>query len=283
MTTPDNATSNAAQTTYWNEVAGPTWTALQALLDRQLEPLGQASLEALVPEAGERIMDIGCGCGDTTLQIARRVGPLGSVVGVDISAPMLAVARGRAAEAGLSNATFLQADAQFHAFSAEFDAVYSRFGVMFFSDPVAAFRNIRSALKPGGRLAFVCWRAMAENPWMTMPLQTVVSLLPASSAPPPDPFAPGPFAFADRGRLESILVSAGFEGVRIAPLDTLIGADSIADAIETALQVGPLGAQLREAPERRAAVIGALQDAYARIADERGVRLPSATWIVTAR
>ena len=160
---------NAQQATYWNEGAGPTWVELQAPLDRQLAPLGQAAMAALAPKPGERILDIGCGAGNTTLELARAVAPDGRVTGADISHTLLEVARRRGAD--MAGVRFVEADVQVHSFEpGGFDAVFSRFGVMFFSDPTAAFVNIRRALKPGGRLAFVCWRTPAENPIMSLPM-----------------------------------------------------------------------------------------------------------------
>ncbi|MDF2901645.1 MAG: SAM-dependent methyltransferase, partial [Phenylobacterium sp.] len=193
------STANADQIAYWNNAAGETWAALQDRLDRQIEPLGLRAIEAGAPQPGERVLDIGCGCGQTSFELARRVGPSGRVLGVDISAPMLEVARQRAAGAA-ANVSFIEADAQTHAFqNGGFDLAISRFGVMFFDDPTAAFRNIGAALRPGGRLSFVCWRPMLENAWMATPLFAAMPLLPP--LPPPDPAAPGPFAFADPERV----------------------------------------------------------------------------------
>ncbi len=207
MTALDADGPNAAQVAYWNESAGPTWVAMHDALDHELNDLGLAAMAALAPRENERLVDIGCGCGATTLELARRVGKGGAVLGVDLSAPMLAVARERAAAAGLDQASFLQADAQVYALE-PVDGAFSRFGVMFFADPVAAFANIRKGLRPGGRVAFVCWRQLAENPWMTVPMAAVLPLLPAPPAAP-TPDAPGPFAFADRDRLFGILPRRG--------------------------------------------------------------------------
>src|SRR5450432_999963 len=148
---------NAAQVAYWNDTAGPTWVAMQDVMDVQLGELGLKAIAALGVRPGERVIDVGCGCGGTTIELARRVGETGRVLGADISAPMLAVAKGRAAAQALNWASFEQADAQTYLFEPA-DAVFSRFGVMFFADPVAAFANLRLALAPAGRLAFVCWR-----------------------------------------------------------------------------------------------------------------------------
>ena len=160
---------NAGQVAYWNEAVGPTWAELQEPLDRQLGPLGRAAMAALKPRPGERILDIGCGSGQTSVELAGAVAPDGAVLGVDISRPLLDTARARSP--GANDVTFLEADAQTAAFEpGAFDAAFSRFGVMFFADPPAAFANIRRALKPGGRLAFICWRGMVDNPIMTLPM-----------------------------------------------------------------------------------------------------------------
>ncbi|MFM8754728.1 MAG: class I SAM-dependent methyltransferase, partial [Phenylobacterium sp.] len=170
------AAANEAQEAYWNDLAGRTWAALQDRIDRQIRPLGLAAMDRLAPSPGETVLDIGCGCGDTSLELARRVGPEGEVLGLDISGLMLEVARRRAAEAGASALEFRQADAQVAALPGGRDAVFSRFGVMFFADPPAAFANLRRALRPGGRLGFVCWRPLAENLWMRLPAETAADL-----------------------------------------------------------------------------------------------------------
>ena len=275
------STANADQIAYWNNAAGETWAALQDRLDRQIEPLGLRAIEASAPQPGERVLDIGCGCGQTSFELARRVGPSGRVLGVDISAPMLEVARQRAAGAA-ANVSFIEADAQTHALQkGGFDLAVSRFGVMFFDDPTAAFRNIGAALRPGGRLAFVCWRPMLENAWMATPLFAAMPLLPP--LPPPDPAAPGPFAFADPERVRNILTGAGFEAVDIQPHDQPIGGNDLDQTVAMALKVGPLGAVLREHPHLRDGVVGAIREALAPHVTPKGVMLPSATWIVTAR
>ena len=270
---------NAAQIAYWNATAGPTWVAMQDALDAQLQGLGLAAMAALGAREGERIIDIGCGCGATALELARRVGASGSVLGADISAPMLEVARRRAAELGLAQIRVVQADAQTYGFEPA-DAAFSRFGVMFFADPAAAFANIRRALAPAGRLAFVCWRVLAENPWMTIPMAAVAPLLPPT--PPPPPNAPGPFAFADRDRLHGILSDAGFAQIAIEPHDQAIGQGDLETTVRTSLNVGPVGAALRENPQLRAPITEAVRSALAPHAGPDGVKLPSATWIVTA-
>ena len=276
------STANEDQVAYWNAGAGETWAALQARMDAQLEPLGLRAQDALAPKAGERVLDIGCGSGQTTLALAQAVAPGGSALGLDISRPMLEVAKARAAAEAVTGATFLEADAQTYPFEpASFDGAYSRFGVMFFADPPAAFANIRKALKPGGRLAFVCWRAPMENPFMTLPMAAAAELLPP--APPPVPGAPGPFAFADPERVRGILAEAGFSDIALTPHDQKIGSGTLDQTLDVSLRVGPLGAMLREVPDKRDVVISAVRAALAEHDGPEGVKIASATWIVTAR
>ncbi len=274
--------ANAAQIDYWNTVAGQTWARFQEQLDRQIEPLGLAAMDALEPRAGEHVIDIGCGCGQTSLALASRVGPTGAVVGVDISQPMLEVAHRRPRPTASLALTFRQLDAQTDDLGrGAFDAAFSRFGVMFFSDPVAAFANIRECLKPGGRLAFVCWRSLAENSWMQAPLQAALPFIPPVT--PSDPSAPGPFAFADRDRVRAILINAKFRSVTVNPLDLLIGGADIEQALNLSLKMGPLGAVLREHPELTAMVVDAVRDTLSTYVTPNGVMMAAAAWIVLAR
>jgi len=277
---PDAKGPNADQIAYWNASAGPTWVALQEIIEAQLRDLGLAAIETLAPRQGERLIDIGCGCGDTTLELARRVGPSGAVLGADISRPMLDVARGRAKALTLAQATFAEADAQTQAFEPA-DGAFSRFGVMFFADPPAAFANIKRALKPGGRLVFICWRSVAENPWMTAPMAAAAHLLPPPA--PPVPGAPGPFAFADAHYLRGVLDAGGFGSISIEPCDRKIGWANVDTAVHAALNLGPLGAILRDNPALREPVTATVREAFAAQADEAGVHMPSGSWIVVAR
>jgi SAM-dependent methyltransferase len=273
---------NEAMVELWNSRSGATWVRFQDQLDRQIDELGLKVMDALAPATGEAVLDIGCGCGQTSVQLAERVGTSGRVLGVDVSQPMLEVAKARPVPAGAGAVSFRESDAQTADLGkGMFDAVFSRFGVMFFDDPVAAFANIRSAMKASGRLAFLCWRSPAENPLMTAPMKAAAHLLPPTT--PGDPLAPGPFAFADPDRVRSILSSAGFEGVRLDPLDMLSGRQRLEDAIELALNLGPLGMALRENPDRRDAVREVLGEALTPYVTDGLVRFPTATWIVTAR
>lgn len=272
---------NAGQVAYWNDLGGKTWAELNDLLNRQIEALGLRGIEVLAPSPGERILDVGCGGGQTTVALAARVGPGGAVTGADISRPMLELALRRAE--GLPNVRFLEADAQVHDFGqGQFDGVFSRFGVMFFADPTAAFANLRRALKRGGRLVFICWAPLSENPWMSTPAAAAAADT-TSAGPPPDPTAPGPFAFADCDRVRGILEGAGFDNLRFDKVTAPIGGNDLEDSLTVALRVGPLGARLREnpqlAPRVRADVRAALEQ---RLKDGK-VWMEGAAWIVSAR
>ncbi len=276
------AASNDAQIEYWNVTAGQTWAQFQEQLDRQIDSLGREALRALAPQPGERVVDIGCGCGQTTLELAAAVGPTGAVVGVDISQPMLDVARRRVHAAGCTNVDLRRLDVQSGTLGDQlFDAAFSRFGVMFFSDPVAAFANIAKFLQPGGRLSFVCWRPLQENPWMQAPLDAVRELLPPPA--PIEPTAPGPFAFADAARVRGILDGAGFASVTITPFDTRIGSGDLEEALKIACRVGPLGALLRDNPQYLEPVAARVRPVLAAYQTPGGVLMPAGVWIVQAR
>ena len=277
---------NAEQITYWNETAGPKWVALQDVLDEQIRPLGLAAMERVGIASGERVLDVGCGTGDTTVELARRVGPRGAVTGIDLSAPMLASARKRAA--GIGNVTFQPADAQTTRFAAGyFDVCFSRFGVMFFVDPVAAFTNMHSALRPGGRLGFVCWQALPKNPWMQVPLAAAARHL--TLPPPPEPGTPGPFSLADRERVRGILERAGFTDLAFDDHRATLtigggqGLDEVVDILLTG--VGPASAALRQAdPAVRPTVAASVRDALAPYhTPGAGVRMDGTCWIATGR
>jgi SAM-dependent methyltransferase len=276
-----NDAPNAAQIDYWNAQAGETWARFQAQLDRQIEPLGLEAMRVLNPGDRERMLDVGCGCGQTTMALAERVGSQGAVVGVDISRPMLEVARGRPTPAGAIQPQFVEADAQSADLGkAAFDAGFSRFGVMFFSDPAAAFANIRATLKPSGRLAFVCWRAYADNPWMRVPMEAAEPLL--GPPPPADPTAPGPFAFAEADRVRRILAAAGFSAIAIDPYDARIGGGDIEETVSLTFRVGPLGRALAENRDKVPAVADAVREAIRPYDTANGVLMPAAVWIVRA-
>jgi len=282
----DASGANAEQIRYWNEQAGPKWVAFQRLIDGHIGPLGRRVMERAGVGVGESVIDVGCGCGQTTLELGRRVGPAGRVLGVDVSAPMLARAIEAAREAGARNVHFVPGDAQTHRFTPQaFDLVYSRFGVMFFAEPAAAFANLHAALRPGGRLAFVCWQTVPENPWVSVALQAAAQHL--TLPPPPAPDAPGPFSFADAGRVRGILARAGFVRTNVEALRetlTVGGAATVDEAARFLVEgVGPTTAALRDAdPAVRARVADAVRAALTPFATADGVRMGSAAWVVTA-
>lgn len=281
MSDLEDQSENAAQIDYWNRTAGQTWVQHQDQLDHQIEPLGLEGIKVLNPSVGEQILDVGCGCGQTSLTLGDHVGPSGAVTGVDISAPMLDVARARPVLEGAASPAFVQCDAQ----TAElgqgvYDAIFSRFGVMFFSDPVAAFKNLREALKPHGRLTFVCWRPFQDNLWMRLPMEAARPFLPAST--PSDPNAPGPFAFADADRVRSILEQAGFTRISIQPFDMAIGGSPLDQTVALTFRVGPLASILREQPDLKPVVEEAVRAAVSAYQTPEGILMPAAVWIVSA-
>jgi SAM-dependent methyltransferase len=263
-----------------DEVRVGAWAEVREPLEHQLAPLGRRALAALAPQPGESVLDIGCGGGETALDLARAVAPDGTVVGVDLSAAVLAFAR-RAA-AGCARVRFVEADAQLFPFEpASFDAAFSRFGVMFFADPVAAFINIRRSLRPNGRLAFVCWRGLEDNALDFVPLSAASAHLPPQPAHDPD--APGPFAFANPDRVRGILQRAGFGEIEITAHNEQVGSGDLDTMLEVCSRVGALGRILRENPELRTAALPAVRSALAAHDGPEGVRLNAATWVVTAR
>jgi ubiquinone/menaquinone biosynthesis C-methylase UbiE len=278
--------ANIEQERFWNDEAGPAWVEHQERLDALVGPFGRLSLDAGAPAPGEWVLDAGCGTGATVLELAARTGPSGHVVGVDISEVMLDRARSRVAQAGLSTVELVRADAQVAALPVGvFHLVHSRFGVMFFADPVAAFANLRSALRPDGRLAFVCWQAPGRNPWFSIPLAAVSGILEAP--PAPEPGAPSPFALADAELTRAILERAGFSEIAVEGRERpvrLAGAGEAGRAGEIALSVLPVrAAYAAAAPELRRRARSAVQTALAPFARADGVTLPGSAWVVTAR
>src|SRR5438874_5973929 len=201
--------TNAAQLEYWNTVAGPRWVGLAGYVEKRVEKVNDLLVERSGIAPGERVLEVGCGTGAATVPLAEAVGDTGEVVGIDISEPMLAGARERISQSGLRNIMLLQADAQIHALEpSRFDLIASRFGVMFFADPVAAFRNLLGAMRPGGRLCFACWASLEENRHWLMPYDVALRHL-GPPAPKP-PHAPGPMAFADPAYRRWVLERSGY-------------------------------------------------------------------------
>ena len=274
------------QIQYWNETAGPKWVRYQETLDAQIGPLGREAMDRTAVRPGERVLDVGCGCGDTTIELAKRVGPSGKVLGVDVSAPMLEHASRRITAAGVKNATVERGDAGAHRFEpGSFDVLFSRFGVMFFPDPTAAFANLRGALRAGGRLGFICWQPIDRNSWVMIPVMAAAQHV--ALPPPPGPEEPGPFSFADPDRVRRILGGAGFENVAVDPYETafdVAAGGTMDEAVEFIMQIGPMSVALKDASEdQKQRVAGAVREAFApHVTPEGTVRLGAACWIVSA-
>ena len=277
--------SNAQQAAYWTDIGGVSWVNDQQIFDHMLMPFGSESQRVLAAQTGEHVLDVGCGAGTTTLAIAAAVGPTGSVVGCDISPTMIDAARNRIKDtpqislaiADVQTADLLQAD--------PFDAVYSRFGVMFFAEPVAAFRNIAVAVRPGGRLVFVCWQREDLNEWISLPVRIMHSFAPEPLLSPTD--APGPFAFRDPERIEQILTEAGWTDVAIQPFVAPVvlgggrGVDAAVQQSKGSSAAHGLRKQVDEETfERAFEAVGA---AFAERANPEGVvSFSGAVWVVTA-
>ena len=277
---PDKPT----QREYWSGKVGDEWASHTERIDIMLAPIADVTLQAGAFRSGERVLDIGCGGGATALEIARRVGGAGAVVGVDISPQMLDVARKRAAGATLA-VEFVEADAGAADLGAPFDAAFSRFGVMFFEPPTPAFAHIRKALRPDGRLAFVCWRTLTENQWATTPLAAIEPTLKAP-LPKPDPDAPGPFAFADAVKVERILGEAGWRDIAVTPWDGGIavgGAGALEEIADFLLRIGPCARAIADQQLDTDEARRRLMDHLAPIYCDNTVTLGAACWIVTAR
>jgi len=284
MDTSQGHERNADQIAYWNGPGGQRWADRQAAQDIVLRPVLDLLLDRAAPKAGERIVDVGCGSGASSFALAAKATPGGHVFGIDVSEPMLTRAR-QSTPSGLP-VEFARADATVFPFAREsFDLLASRFGVMFFADPVLSFANLHKALRKSGRLAFACWQEPRENPFFMAPLQAVYKHVPKT--PPVGPEDPGPFAFASEARVKRILSEAGFAGIAMEPcrveLDIATGGGMDA-AIQAALEIGPASRALEGHPaELRAAAVTSIREALAPFAKGNSVLLPGAIWIVTAR
>lgn len=273
--------SNIEQTALWNGRAGRAWVEAQELLDRLFKPFQDLLMAEVKAGSGWRVLDVGCGTGGTTLAVARLLGAAGQCVGVDISEPMIAVARARAEREG-APASFIRADVQVHAFEpASFDTIISRFGVMFFDDPVQAFANLRLAARGDARLRSIAWRSAAENPFMTAAERAAAPLLP--NLPARQPGAPGQFSFADRNHVSAILEAGGWSDIDIRPIE--VGCTFPEKELTGYLtRLGPVGLILQEADQRmRAQAIATVRAAFDAYVHGTEVRFTAACWMVSAR
>lgn len=278
----DKSGPNEAQRALWNGAGGRAWVETQALMDAMLEPFEAILVDAALESGARRILDVGCGCGATTLALARRLGESGDVVGIDVSAPMVDRARERATQELLC-ATFVCGDAQVHPFEPpRFDRVVSRFGVMFFDDPVAAFRTLAQATRPGGDLHAVAWRSAAENPLMTAAERAVAPWLPALPPPPLD--GPGQFSFAEPDRTADKLRSAGWHAIEVRSIDLpcLLPETQLLTYLTW---MGPVGRALQgvDDPALREKVLAAAIEALAPWVKGGALRFEAACWDISAR
>ena len=275
-------TPNPRGAAFWNSTMGHAWVAQQAVISDVFTSVTRVSLGAAAAKQGEHVIDIGCGPGDTLLAFARAVGPSGDALGVDVSVPMLEFARHRAAEAGLANVTCALADATTYAFEPRrANLVYSRFGMMFFDDPIKAFTNIRSAMKMGGRLVFVCFRTMPESPWFRVPIEAARPHVPPQ--PPVDPLAPGMFSLAREERLRGVLTEAGFREIALNATDVPIHGKDTTQSMAFITQAGPLPALLENASdEQRNRATEAVRNALAANIGADGRGLHVGLWLVSA-
>lgn len=277
--------SNSEQIAYWNGEAGKRWAQDDDTMARLLGPISQALLDHAPLDGCKSALDVGCGGGSQSLMLAQRLGETARVLGVDISEPMLEVARRKAdtPARGRANLEFLRADAASHAFPpGSFDLLFSRFGVMFFDDPEAAFANMRGALC--GKLAFCCWQSVKDNDWVRIPLQAALQHLPPPEPLPPN--APGPFAFADPDRVTAILEAAGFRDVALQPLSTVLRiseAAGLPEAVRELARIGPVSRLLADQPQEMLGTVFAAMEAALQPYFQAGaLDLQASVWLVTA-
>jgi len=287
-TNEDTTAEDSEFVQFWNEVLAPKFTRFRHILVGGLTLHSEAVFPKLPVREGDRVVDVGCGWGDTALELARRVGPRGSVVGIDCCDSFLATARQELEQSGLQNVTFLRGDAEVALPEGEFDFAFSRFGTMFFANPVAGLRNMRRSLKPGGRMVHIVWRQPQDNPWLSMAKAEVLRFLPAPGADART-CGPGPFSMADEASVSKMMEVAGYEDITFERIDApvLIGRD-IRDAIDFQLALGPAGEVFREAgeeaerkrPEIEAALVEAIRG---QARGEDGIVMDSSSWMIMAR
>jgi ubiquinone/menaquinone biosynthesis C-methylase UbiE len=280
--------SNDQFIAFWNDVMVPKFERFRDVMLDGLSYHSEVPLERLALPAGTRALDVGCGWGDTAIAIARKVGPTGKVLGLDCCDAFLAKGRRDAAAAGLANVRFVAADVQTYPYEREFDFCFSRFGMMFFANPVAAMRSVRSALVPGGKLMFITWRVLDDNPWLAIPKAVVLRFLP----PPGDnaqTCGPGPFSMANPDVVRAQLAAAGFTDVSFERVDgqVMVGRD-VDQALDLQMTIGPAGEIMREAgalaEKRQSEIEAALRHELARYARDDGrIWMQSSSWTITAR
>ena len=275
---------NKNQRDFWSGKGGDIWVERQNAMDTMLSPLGEAALNKLNLNEGENVLDIGCGCGHTTLNIAKRISPDGQVTGLDISEPMLKRAKESANEMSISNASFNCVDVQTDDIGEEvYSAAFSRFGVMFFEDPIAAFRNINKSLITGASLSFVCWQSPTVNPWQSLFVQEVKKFI---DLPSPPPRSPGPFAFMESEYVSSILEESDFQNIKIEGHEAevnMFSGRSLSDSVKDYISINPVvSGMLKDSTEQeKTEIINSAIEAFSPYYSAKGLMFPSATWLVT--
>ena len=276
---------NTKQKEFWSGAGGDVWVNKQREMDIMLNPLGQKAIDKLELGSQKTVLDIGCGCGATTFEIAKS-NPEGQVIGIDISIPMLNQASLCSAEMSISNTDFRVKDVQTDKLESEyFDVAFSRFGVMFFEDPFEAFENIYQALKHDGQLSFVCWQNASLNPWQSLSIQVIKEYL---DLPAPPPKSPGPFAFEDKEYIEEILSESNFKEIKIDDNQeeiVMFSGKSVREACEDYLTINPVVTEMLKSSgdDLRETILTALMEKFSSYHKDDGLHFPSATWIVTAK
>ena len=277
---------NKNQKDFWSGKGGDIWVERQNVMDIMLSPLGEAALNKLNFNEEENVLDIGCGCGHTTLNIAKRIEPLGNVTGLDISEPMLERAKESAVEMSITNTSFKCVDVQTEDLGDQiYSAAFSRFGVMFFEDSIAAFKNINRSLISGGCLSFVCWQSPAVNPWQSLFIQEIKKFL---ELPSPPPRSPGPFAFMESEYVFSILEESKFQDINIEGHEAevnMFSGRSLSDSVKDYISINPVVTEmLRDSSEDQTTeIVNSAIEAFSPYYSEKGLIFPSATWLVTAK
>ena len=275
---------NKNQRDFWSGKGGDIWVERQNAMDTMLSPLGEAALNKLNLNEGENVLDIGCGCGHTTLNIAKRISPDGQVSGLDISEPMLKRAKESANEMSISNASFNCVDVQTDDIGEEvYSAAFSRFGVMFFEDPIAAFHNINKSLITGASLSFVCWQSPALNPWQSLFIEAVKKYV---DLPSPPPRSPSPFAFMESEYVSSILEESNFQNIMIEGHEAevnMFSGRSLSDSVKDYISINPVvSGMLKDSTEQeKTEIINSAIEAFSPYYSAKGLMFPSATWLVT--
>ncbi|HVL19740.1 MAG TPA: methyltransferase domain-containing protein [Amaricoccus sp.] len=277
---------NSEQAEYWNTGPGQNWARHQAELDQNHAEITERLVAACAVRPGERVLDVGCGAGGSTFRLAAAAGEGGHVEGLDISEPLLAYAERRRAELGLTNVSFAVGDAQTAPLvPGRHDLVTSRFGMMFFADPAAAFANLARSLRPGGRMVFVAWAGPEENPWFAVPQRAAVARLGQAARVAPD--APGPTAFRDAPRVLRLLAGAGLRDAAVETADLhIVNPGGIDAVVALCGEIGPVSRMLREkggTAEDKAAILAAIREAFAPYAGPDGARIPARVHLFSAR